>query len=100
MFFILYGSGGDNGKSTLLSLMKKIFEDKYVALDEDLLFADKKKAVTPSQFGSLMGKTIATAIEPTNKYIHGEVIKMLTGGDTVQGKKCIVTPLHFIHKLK
>ena len=99
-FFILYGKSGDNGKSTLLSIMEKIFKDKYVALDEDLLFAEKKQNVTPSQFGNLIGKTIASAIEPSNKYIHGEIIKTLTGGDNVQGKKVYCNPVTFCPKIK
>ena len=80
--------------------MEKIFKDKYVALDEDLLFAEKKQNVTPSQFGNLIGKTIASAIEPSNKYIHGEIIKMLTGGDNVQGKKVYCNPVTFCPKIK
>ena len=99
-FFILYGSKGNNGKSTLLSLMQKVFCDKYVALDQNLLFAEGKDKVSNIQFGSLIGKTISSCLEPTNKYIHGEVIKTLTGGDNISGKQLYCNPVTFMPVVK
>ena len=85
-FFIFTGSG-DNAKSTLLAIHGKTFSRKYEALDPNMLFAESKDKVDAISYGKLLGKTIATCVEPEHKYCNNEVLKLLTGGDGVEGKK-------------
>lgn len=99
-FFILFGSKGNNGKSTLLSIMDKIFKEQSVALNPDFIFAENADKVSDKDFGTLLGKTIATCIEPAHHYIHDPIIKLLTGGDSVNGKKLWKDPISFVPTVK
>ena len=94
-FFILYGAG-DNGKSLLLSIMEIIFHNQFLAISPTLLFSEKKDKVSNVSYGSLIGKTIGCCGEPDLKYINGAIIKSLTGGDAVEGKKLYCNPVSFV----
>ena len=99
-FFILYGKNGNNGKSTLMELMEKVFSDLYVALPADLLYAENADKVEDTQFGTLIGKTIGTSIEPKNKYVNDPVIKLLTGSDSISCRKRFEDAISYTPKLK
>jgi phage/plasmid-associated DNA primase len=85
-FFILYGKKGNNGKSTLMETLGKIFSEQYLALPHDLIYSDNVEKVDDTQFGTLIGKTIGTSIEPEHKYINEPIIKLLTGTDSVSAR--------------
>ena len=99
-FFILYGNKGNNGKSTLMEIMEKIFNDLYVALPADLIYAENSDKVDDTQYGTLIGKTLGTSIEPKNKYTNDAVIKLLTGGDSISCRRRIEDALSYTPKLK
>lgn len=85
-FFIFYGPKGNNGKSLMMELQQKTFNDLYVALPNDLIYADNIDKIRDTEFGTIHGKTIATSIEPNHKYINDPVIKLLTGSDSINGR--------------
>jgi P4 family phage/plasmid primase-like protien len=99
-FFILYGNAGNNGKSTLMSIMQNIFNDLYVALPADLMYAENADKVDDTQFGTLIGKTIATSIEPKNKYTNDAVIKLLTGSDSISCRRRFEDAISYNPKIK
>ena len=99
-FFILYGNEGNNGKSTLMAIMQNIFNDLYVALPADLMYAENADKVDDTQFGTLIGKTIATSIEPKNKYTNDAVIKLLTGSDSISCRRRFEDAISYNPKIK
>ena len=99
-FFILYGNKGNNGKSTLMEIMEKIFNDLYVALPADLIYAENSDKVDDTQFGTLIGKTLGTSIEPKNKYTNDAVIKLLTGSDSISCRRLFSDAISYTPKLK
>ena len=98
-FFILFGAG-DNGKSLLLAVMEGNFKNRFMAINPNLLFAEKKDKVSNTSYGTMIGKTIGSCGEPDGKYINGAIIKSLTGGDNVEGKKLYCDPVTFVPVVK
>ena len=99
-FYIFYGSEGNNGKSTLMATMNKIFDDLYTAIPDSLLYAENKDKISDTQFGSLVGKTIGTSIEPKDKYTNDEILKLLTGGDSINCRRLYSDMFTYTPKIK
>ena len=99
-FYIFYGKKGNNGKSTLMALMKEIFNDLYCAVPDNLLYAENKDKISDTEFGSLVGKTIGTSIEPKDKYTNDEILKLLTGGDSISCRRLYSDQFTYTPKIK
>lgn len=99
-FFILWGELGNNGKSTLMKIMQGNFGDQYTAITPDFLFQENVDRVDSRSYHALVGKTIAVCSEPQLKYVNGEMLKMLTGDDSVIVKKLFEDEYSYLPKAK
>lgn len=85
-FFILYGSTGDNGKSTLLETILHLWGE-YAKNTPIATIIDKKNAGIPNDIARLRGARIITSKEPRKRIkIDEGLIKELTGNDTVSAR--------------
>lgn len=86
-FSIFWGKSGNNAKSTLLNIHSETFKRGSEAIDSNMLFCEKRDKVDATSYGKLFNKTIGIVQEPDNRYVNCPVLKLLTGGDPVDGKK-------------
>jgi putative DNA primase/helicase len=99
-FFLFHGSAGDNGKSTLMEIMSRNFTRISTTLTPHMLFNENKDKVSDTDFYKLFGKTFATASEPQERHVNAEVLKLLTGDDTITGKKLFKDKIDFLPAAK
>jgi putative DNA primase/helicase len=87
-FFIAYGQG-ENGKGTLFETMLHILGDYADMIEMNaLLNTDKSDVRGQEQTGKLRGLRLAIASESSDtKGWNSQLIKQLTGGDTLVGAK-------------
>jgi putative DNA primase/helicase len=98
--FLAYGEGA-NGKSTLLSLLKRIFGDYAENLPASTFEAQVRSALTP-ELEMLLGSRFAMAIETREGMrLNEQRIKALTGGDSITARPLYRPPITFepSHKL-
>jgi len=83
--FFLYGTGA-NGKSTFLEVIRALLGDYAVTTDFSTFIADRKSSVR-NDIARLHNARLVTAIEVgEGKRFAEELIKTLTGGDTVAAR--------------
>jgi len=83
--FFLYGTGA-NGKSTFLEVIRALLGDYAVTTDFSTFVADRKSSVR-NDIARLHSARLVTAIEVgEGKRFAEELIKTLTGGDTVTAR--------------
>ena len=99
-FFVLVGALGNNGKSTVVEIVKELFSNLTVTLSPHLLFSDNKDKVDATDYASLVGKTFSTTSEPEDKNCNSEVLKLLTGGDSVKAKILYKDKFEFVPMCK
>jgi putative DNA primase/helicase len=99
-FYIFHGKAGDNGKSTLMEIMAGNFTRISTTLTPHMLFNENKDKVSDADFYKLFGKTFAVASEPQERHVNAEVLKLLTGGDTITGKKLFCDKIDFLPAAK
>ena len=99
-FFVLVGALGNNGKSTVVEIVKELFSHLTVTLSPHLLFSDNKDKVDATDYASLVGKTFSTTSEPEDKNCNSEVLKLLTGGDSVKAKILYKDKFEFVPMCK
>ena len=81
-FFFLYGTGA-NGKSTFLEVIRALLGD-YAATAEFSTFTADRKGTVRNDIARLRQARLVTAIEVgEGKRFAEELVKTLTGGDTV-----------------
>jgi len=86
-FFILHGAG-TNGKSTLLSTLRRLLGDYALGVDVETLLATKRPGHGPNpDVMRLRGARFVTATEATaGRRLADALIKRLTGGDPIVGR--------------
>lgn len=105
MFLMLYGDEGRNGKTLLMTVIKKVLGSAVGAVSNDVLI-DGSKFSTPGaakpHLVSLQGKRLAWASETSKgeRFAIGQV-KFLTGGDEIParqlyGKEYTFDPSHLL----
>jgi putative DNA primase/helicase len=85
VFSIFWGAGG-NGKSKLIEAIRAVLGNAFVTTIPtsailDTRFDDK------FALGTLRGRRLALASESSRKTLDEEVIKRITGGDTIRGEE-------------
>jgi putative DNA primase/helicase len=86
VFFILYGSGA-NGKSTFVDTIKKLLGSYAGVVDRKTLIATPSSGV-PNDVIKLQGLRFGAAAEiEVNSKLNESMLKDLTGGDDVTGRK-------------
>lgn len=84
----VYTGSGRNGKSKLQDLLKGAFGDYFASRNPELLTRDRvgPEAASANTI-SLKGKRLVVVSEPNpNEKFKGNVIKQLTGNDTLSGR--------------
>lgn len=84
-FFLLHGTG-DNGKSTLLEVLRKL-EGDYARQADFKTFLEHEHDGVRNDLAGLKGARLVTAIEADERRALSEsVVKLITGGDTVTAR--------------
>jgi putative DNA primase/helicase len=92
--FVFHGPGR-NGKTTLAELFKRVLGSYASALNVTALLAGRESSTT-SELAALRGARHATTAEAADEArFAGELIKLWTGGDTVQVWALYSTPIEF-----
>jgi P4 family phage/plasmid primase-like protien len=99
-FFIFAGEKGNNGKTTLLEIMSGVFTNLSTTLNPHMLFNEKRDKVGAGDFAKLHGKTFAITSEPQDRHCNSEILKLLTGSDSVEGKRLYHDPFTFTPYVK
>lgn len=85
VLFLLYGAGA-NGKSTFLETLRYISGD-YAMSAEFSSFVANRGSNVRNDLARLAGARLVTAVESQfNRYLAEEVIKQITGGDTITAR--------------
>lgn len=96
-FFICWGSEGNNGKSTMLEAIQDILGDDYATISDAKVISSKE--TDNYVMGSLakLNKIRFVSINEfgENAVLDEELIKQLTGGDTLQAKILYMDPFAF-----
>lgn len=84
--FVLHGSGA-NGKSTLLELLQVLLGDYAQSTPSASLLAKERHDGIPNDIARLRGARLVTAVEiGEGKRLNEELVKRLTGQDTLTGR--------------
>lgn len=82
-FFVFYGPGGSNGKTTVLESMASVLGDYATTLRVESLFAGQDDKI-PHDLADLIGaRFVVTSELPKGKRYDEAKLKLLTGGDEV-----------------
>lgn len=82
-FFLLWGKTGNNGKSTLLELLRYVLGDYACNSSPDVLMAQRGGRGPENDVARLRGARLVTASESgETRRLDEERVKRLTGGDT------------------
>lgn len=83
--FFLYG-GGSNGKSTLLTILRRLLGE-YAQQAAPNLLVEKKNESHPTEIARLFGARMVTSIEVDDgKRLAEGLVKQMTGGDPMVGR--------------
>ena len=95
---IWVGSKTNNGKTTLMTVLRDFFGDYGVAINDKLLRKHRTMSVDDkSEMMSLKGKRIAVLAEPDRGFVlDGDMVKRITGGDTLKARHLYCEHVDFI----
>ncbi len=100
--FHIFTGVGSNGKSLLMKLMKYVLGEYYGVVPLSIVTEKRQKigAVSP-EIMQLMGTRLAVINEPSRgDKIHEGPMKMLTGGDDIQGRALFKDSVTFCPSFK
>ena len=84
--FILYGAGGDNGKSTMVDIIQRLLGD-YANRTPVETFLKKKENAIPNDIAKLKGARFVWASEnERGSRLSEALIKEMTGGDKMSAR--------------
>ncbi|MCZ2150869.1 MAG: phage/plasmid primase, P4 family [Bryobacterales bacterium] len=84
--FILYGAGGDNGKSTMVDIIQRLLGDYANRTPVDT-FLKKKEGAIPNDIAKLKGARFVWASEnERGSRLSEALIKEMTGGDKMSAR--------------
>lgn len=84
--FILYGAGGDNGKSTMVDIIQLLLGD-YATRTPTETFLKKKEGAIPNDVAKLRGARFVWASEnERGSRLSEALIKEMTGGDKMSAR--------------
>lgn len=96
-FFICWGSEGANGKSTMLEALQRILGSDYAIMSDARVISSKDKDNHVLSSLALLNKVRMVSVNEFGEtaVLDEELIKQLTGGDTVQAKRLYMAPFTF-----
>lgn len=97
-FYILWGDG-NNGKTTLMEIMRDILSNFYAPCDKEIFIKQERSrgrdAASPSMM-VLKGKRLSSCVETEDgKALDEPQVKMLTGGDNFTARELYKTSESF-----
>jgi putative DNA primase/helicase len=93
--FLCHGSGA-NGKSTFFETFLSILGEYGIALMPKMVEAETPLATKLQECARLPGKRYVLVPEITDGRLDTELLKALSGGDTITGKKLYHEPFNFV----
>lgn len=96
-FFICWGESGNNGKSTLLETVQRVLGPDYAAMTDARVISsrDKDNHVFSSLAALLNTRMVSINEIGDSAVLDEELIKQLTGGDTLQAKMLYREPFTY-----
>jgi putative DNA primase/helicase len=87
VFFFVYGRSGNNGKSTLVNLIREMLDDYGVHTGTDTFLVKQYDNNIPVDLARLKGARIVTAIEANpNRQLDAAKVKGITGGEPINAR--------------
>ena len=84
VFFFVHGKSGDNGKSTLVNLIRDMLGDYGLHTPTETLLVKQYDNAIPADLARLDGARMVTAIEANyNRHLDEAKIKAMTGGEPI-----------------
>jgi P4 family phage/plasmid primase-like protien len=95
-FFIQTGSGS-NGKSLMGDFLSRVYGEYYYAPDSTIFNTPKVDPSAPNPImANVRGKRLVVTTEPKRKkQLQSDIIKQLSGGDTITGRHLNKEPIQF-----
>lgn len=96
-FFICWGSEGNNGKSTMLEAVQWVLGSDYATMSDAKVVSSKEKDNHVLSSLAQLNKVRMVSVNEFGEsaVLDEELIKQLTGGDTVQAKRLYMSPFVF-----
>jgi putative DNA primase/helicase len=96
-FFICWGESGNNGKSTLMEAIQRILGPDYATMVDARVVASRDKDNHVLSSLAMLNKVRIVSINEVAEtaVLDEELIKQLTGGDTLQAKKLYMDPFTY-----
>lgn len=96
-FFICWGPEGNNGKSTILEALQRILGADYAMMSDARVISSKEKDNHVLASLALLNKVRLVSVNEfgENSVLDEELIKQLTGGDTIQAKRLYMAPFTY-----
>ena len=86
-FFFVYGRSGNNGKSTLVNLIREMLGDYGLHTQTETLLVKQYDNNIPADLARLGGARMVTAIEAnSNRHLDEAKIKGMTGGEPITAR--------------
>ena len=96
LFMFCYGSGA-NGKSTLLETLQHVMGDYASRAGAEIICLSKHGREPESQIAELMGQRLVIGAETAEgARLNENLIKDITGGDTLRGRRIYESAFQFI----
>ena len=87
VLFFPYGKSGNNGKSTLVNLIREMLGDYAAHTPSETLLTKNYDNAIPADLARLEGKRMVTAIESNvNRQLDEAKIKAMTGGEPITAR--------------
>jgi putative DNA primase/helicase len=87
VFFFVYGRSGNNGKSTLVNLIREMMGDYGLHTHTDTFLVKQYDNNIPADLARLKGARMVTAIEANpNRQLDAAKVKGITGGEPIEAR--------------
>jgi putative DNA primase/helicase len=87
VLFFVYGKSGNNGKSTLVNLVRDMLGDYGLHTPTETLLVKQYDNAIPADLARLNGARMVTAIEANfNRHLDEAKIKSMTGGEPITAR--------------
>ena len=101
VLFFVYGKSGNNGKSTLVNLIRDMLGDYGLHTPTETLLVKQYDNAIPADLARLDGARMVTAIEANfNRHLDEARIKSMTGGEPITARFMRQNYFQFVPVLK
>ena len=101
VLFFVYGRSGNNGKSTLVNLIRDVLGDYGLHTPTETLLVKQYDNAIPADLARLDGARMVTAIEANfNRHLDEARIKSMTGGEPITARFMRQNYFQFVPVLK